>query len=227
MDTPVFQQLTGLLTYLKAQLRADSYLVTGVADTDMGYDADQVCHTTHEHKLIEPSGDTYIKLVPEFGLTHLPALAIWDAGGETMNVRGSSAGKTHPVGMDLDLGLQYIFLPSPKDVAHSHQFSTRFALTIWWKICEIAINGIRDSASDLRATYHIEDLGVGGHEFLPPAPEGMRVLEADMSMAFKRPPWMTGATSELVTTLADIHTDHNEKGDTGADPLVQSHMEPA
>lgn len=226
MDTPVFQQLTGLLAYVKAQLRADSYLVTGSADTDLEYDAAQVCHTVHEHKLIEPAGDKYVRLVPEFGLTMLPALAIWVDEGETADVRGSGAGTTHPVGMELQLGLQYIFLPSPKDRATSHEFSTRFAMTIWWKICEILMEDIRSESSTLHGTYHIEEVGLGGHRLMPAAPEGMRGFEADLSMAFKRPPWMTGASSELVTTLADIYTDHNEEGETGAAPLNQSHYEP-
>jgi hypothetical protein len=62
---------------------------------------------------------------------------------------------------------------------------------------------------------------MGTYKLLPPFQESIRAFEAEMTMSFKRPPWMTGEPSDLVVPLESIYADINEKGPAGADPLVQ------
>lgn len=224
MNTPSFQQLTGLLAVLKAGLRADELLVTGSGEFDLEYEARQVCHTTAECQLVDVTTRGAVKLAPDLiGLTKLPALAIWVREGESMDIRGARSGTTYPGSISCDLGLQYLFLTRAQDKSGSpFEFSTRFGMTIYWKICEIILTNFRATNSSLRNTYNIDEMGLGAYRPLPLLPDNITGIEADLSMEFKRPPWMSGADSVLVTDLDQILTDHNEKGDYGADPLIQS-----
>ncbi len=220
MKTPVFQQLTGLLVYLKEQLREDSHLVTGDGATDLGYSADEVCKALYPHKLFEQQGDG-IALFVDFGKVVAPALAIYIETAEYANLDGG-------IGMECQLGIQYVFQSRVRDIT-TQAFSAHFAMTIWWAICEIITTDMQllEANSVLRSTYHIKDIGLEGMRLLPPFSQSVRAFEATGSMDFKRPIWDTGDDSHQVVDLASVYTDHNEKGDTGADPLIQSKFEPA
>lgn len=217
MNTPVFQQLTGLLAYLKAQLRADSYLVSGVAVTDCGYDADQVCKTVYPHKLFEVQGDGVTPYV-DFGKVNAPALAVYVEKADFESVNGS-------MGMVCDIGIQYAFQTRARDVS-SQAFAAHFAMSIWWAICQIVQADFKATSSSLRDTYHIEGIGLDGMRLLPPFSQAIRAFEAGGTIEFKRPLWDTGADSSQVVDLASIYTDHNETGDMGGVPLTQSIYEP-
>lgn len=212
METPAFQQLAGLCLAVKTALRADTYL-TGSEEGQLGYTADQVCKTVYQHKMFVEAQDGIVPLM-SWGNPNLPALAIYVEGTEyASDVHGSA-------GAECELGFQFVFPARAKDVA-THAFAVNFANAIWWKIIEIICGNIQTEGGSLRNTYHIEDIGLGRMRLLDPFTEGVRAFTADGSMSFKRPPWDTGADSSQVVDLASIYTDFNEKGETGADPLVQ------
>lgn len=215
MNTPTFQQLSGLLTYVRAQLRADEYLVT---DSDgLEYDADQVLKATYDHKIFELQSDALAMHV-DFGLANAPALGIYVTSAEYTSIRGSW-------GLDCALGIQYIFESQARDITNQ-AFASHFSMAVWWAICEAITEDISANASTLHGTYHIEEIGLGGMELLPPLTERLRAFQASGSMSFKRPMWNAGADSHQVVDLASVHTDYNETGDTGEDALVQSIYEP-
>jgi hypothetical protein len=219
MDTPIFQQLTGLLTTVKAGLRASSYLVTGVGVDDLGYTADEVCKTVYPHKLfiVQSNG---IATYPAFGKAQCPALAIFIEDADPVDIDGG-------IGMNCNIGIQYAFLARAKDIT-SQAFAAHFAMTIWWEICDIitsdlqSVDANKDSNSALRKTYHIDELGLGSMNLLPPFSDAIRAFEATGSMDFKRPMWDTGEDSNQVVDLASVYSNHNETSDVGGAPTVQS-----
>lgn len=219
MQTPVLQQLTGLLAFCKSSLRAYPQFV-GTDTGQYAWTADQVCKTTYPHQLFVPQADG-IAVYPHFGKVNAPALAIYYKESDPDDVRGSTGGLTWPCAQSVTLGVQFVFTPRASDV-YEMAHSSHFAQTIWEVLCNIIVADIQLAASTLRDTYNIEELGIGSMKFLPPFTKAFRAFEATMTMDYKRPPWDTGDDSSLVTDLVSIYTDHNEKGPTGADPMVQS-----
>lgn len=219
MDTPVFQQLTGLVAYVRAQLRADSYLVTGEGETDLGYKADQVCKGATTHKMFEVQGAD-IAMYVELGKLNFPALAIYvDAAEYTSDDGGIS--------QECQLGIQYLWESSIRDIT-TQAYSAHLSMAIWMAICEIITDDMQAKKVDstLKGTYHIEDIGLDTMRLLPPLDERVRAFEASGSMLFKRPMWDTGDPSHKAVVLASVYTDYEETGPTGADPLVQSIHKP-
>jgi hypothetical protein len=216
--TPEWQQLSGLLAFAKAQLRADAYL-TGSGVGQLNYNADDVCHTTYPHQAVDMQGpERYVK----FGKAQLAVLAIYPKEMEAESVRGS-------LGMSVPLGIQYIFTTRSKDIA-AHHHDMFFAATIWWKLVDLLFTDITKShdpaatvPSTLATTYHIETLSLESAKLHPQMlPDSMRLLEGSACMEFKRPPWDTGEDSSQVVDLSSIYTDHDEVGPSGAEPLIQS-----
>lgn len=214
MQTPVFQQLTGLLAFVRTNLRADSHLVSGSGLTDLEYTADEVCKGIYPHKMFEALDNSVALMVP-LKKAKLPALAIWIDQAEPENIDGG-------IGMNCTLGIQYMFLARARDVSNQ-AFAAHFAMDVWWTMCEIIVEDWQSSTrSWLRDTYHIDEIGIEGMGLVPPFDENVRAFEARGTMDFKRPMWDTGGSSSQVVDLASIYTDYNETGDTGASPLVQS-----
>jgi hypothetical protein len=219
MQTPGFQQLAGLAAYTKAALRADEQL-TGDGENQLNYTPDEVCKSAYTHKLFEVQGDGIVQLFP-LRQNKLPALAIYIERAEFADVEGSNSGTTYPVGQDCKLGMQYVFKTRSKDV-ESQEFAEHFAYTIWYVICQRLVKSWHQTDSALRGQYiNLTEFGLGSCSLLPPFVEAVRAFEADLEMAFKRPPWMTGADSSLVKTLASIYGDLDETGESGASPLIQ------
>jgi len=219
MKDAIFQQLAGLLVTAKAGLRANTQL-TGDGSGQYNYTPDEVCKSIYPHKMFEVAEGGVVPMLP-LGKAAAPALAIYVDRAEFTDVEGSSGGKTYPVGMRCSLGLQYLFKPRAKDPT-TMTFEALFSFNIWYVICQVLASDFVSDSSVLRDTYHINAMEVGSYSLLPPFNQALRAFEADLTIEFKRPPWMTGGDSGLVTDLVSIYGDLAETGESGADPLLQS-----
>ncbi len=168
--------------------------------------------------MFEPQGDS-IALYVELGKMNYPALAVYVESAEHVDVDGG-------LGFDCRIGLQYLFESRARDIT-TQAFAAHFSMAIWWAICGACRDDMQSESSVLRGTYHIKELGLDGMRLLPPLNERVRAFEASGSMLFKRPMWDTGADSHQVVDLASIYSDHNETGDTGDSPLIQSKYVPS
>lgn len=213
MNTPPYNQLTGLLAYCKEKLRADEYLTGGLPGP--GATPDEICKQVVPFQLFAMVGDA-VGFFDGIHRQNLPVLAIWVKSADDMMIRGE-------MGLKVDLGIQYLYPSRASDATKGlrEERANFWAMAVWWQLRDYLRININPT---LRTSYHIWNSYPENMEIMPPTSQPVRGFTASATMTHNWEPWRTASDAVPLELIAG---DYNEKGPTGADPLVQSETVPS
>lgn len=200
MNTPAFQQLTGLLEHVKAGLRVHSYL-TGT----IGWTPAQACALAVPYKVFERQRDG-IGLYLDIKRANLPVLAIYP---EEVTDADDQIGDE---GLEMVFGVQYLFSyrAAATDMAAEAKAVHAAHATLW------AVRALLDNPEAVCTASHIRGVTFTSASFIPPTGAPVRGWEGKGRMIYTMPPWQL---TPNVVDLDAIYGDLNETGDVGASPL--------
>jgi hypothetical protein len=187
MNTPPYNQLTGLGEFCKAQLRADEYLTSaapGPAAT-----ADEICKQFVPFQLFAMVGDA-VGFFDGIHRQNLPVLAIWVKSSKDTIVRGE-------FGLEVDLGIQYLYPSRASDTTKGlrEARANLWAVAVWWQLrgyLRINLN------PTLRSSHHIWNSYPVAMDIMPPTSEPVRGFTASAVMTHKWEPWRTASDAVLL-----------------------------
>ena len=206
METPAFQQLTGILAHVKAGLRAHAYLVT-----TLGCTADQVCQLALPYKVFDKSRDG-VGFYLDVTKGNLPVISIYPE--EWQDGEGGQIGNA---GLEMTFGIQYLFpYRAPSTDYASEAKAVHFAGAVIWAVRELL-----DNPATVCAASYIEGVTMDSATLLPPIGSPVRGWEGKGRMVYSMPPWQAGPNVLNLEAIWGTLT-QDEGDDTWADGHVET-----
>lgn len=177
MNTPAFQQLTGLLDHVKTGLRAHSYLVT-----DLGNTADQICQLALPYQVFKSHRDG-VGFYLDVTKGNLPVISIYPEDFED-----GEGGQIGNAGLEVSFGIQYLFpYRAPGTDYAAEAKAVLFSSAVIWAVRELL-----DNPASVCAASYIEGVTADSFTLLPPIGSPVRGFEGKGHMVFSVAPWQAG-----------------------------------